>query len=275
MVTGGGAAVDTTDVALMLDNNGHMHPGARGVTLRELVRRDVRKLINDLVSVDIRWMKIGDAMAKELADLLRKCPRVTSLDVQDNFISCIGCMEIAKACASHAHIATLNLSGNRIADLGAAVVSSMLMANSSLTHLDLCGNRLERQATEGIGGGLRGNTTLQALLLDENFFGDEGANELGWALTYNSTLRTLSLRGNVCCPAPPRPASGVPGSSALFPTSACPLARASLHLPRCSRPASDRRPHIARNAGDHKRRCKHAVGRNRQESRVGEIGSVR
>jgi len=206
MVTGrgGGAAVDTTDVALRLDNNGHMHPGARGVTLRELVRRDVRKLMNDLVSVDIRWMKIGDAMAKELADLLRKCPRVTSLDVQDNFISCIGCMEIAKACASHAHIATLNLSGNRIADLGAAVVSSMLMANSSLTHLDLCGNRLERQATEGIGGGLRGNTTLQALLLDENFFGDEGANELGWALTYNSTLRTLSLRGNVCCPAPPR-----------------------------------------------------------------------
>ena len=204
VVAGGrvdGGRVDTTDVALIFGADGHLRPGAGGCPLRDLVRRDVRKLMDLLVSIDIRWVKIGDTMAKELADLLRKCPSVTSLDVQDNFITCIGCMELARALSTpQTRVASLNLSGNRVADLGAATVSSMLLANSSLTHLDLSGNRLERQAMEGIGGGLRGNTTLKTLLLDENFFGDEGANELGWAITYNSTLRTVSLRGNVCCP---------------------------------------------------------------------------
>ena len=203
MVVDGGrdAAVDTTNLALIFGADGHLRPGAGGLTLRDLVRRDERKLIDLLVSIHIRWVKIGDTMAKELADLLRKCPNVTSLDAQDNFITCIGCMELARALSTpHTRVASLNLSGNRVADLGAATVSSMLLANSSLMHLDLSGNRLERPAMEGIGGGLRGNTTLQTLLLDENFFGDEGANELGWASAENSTLRTLSLRGNVCYP---------------------------------------------------------------------------
>ena len=90
---GGGmalAGVDVVEVPLMMDNDGRLCPNARGIVLRDLVRRDVSKLIQGLSTIDIRWKKIGDRMAKELADLLRKCPKVRSLDVQDNFIGCIG-----------------------------------------------------------------------------------------------------------------------------------------------------------------------------------------
>ena len=190
-------AVDDVDVPLMMDNDGNMRASERGIVLREFVRRDVRKLMEGLVSIDIRWKKIGDRMAKEIADVIRKCPKVTSLDVQDNFVGCIGCMEISKALSQHKHITSLNLSGNSIADLGAAVLSSMLTVNNSLTHLDLSANKLEQQAMQGIGGGLRGNTTLKTLLLADNFFADEGAIELGWAISYNHTIHTLSIRGNV------------------------------------------------------------------------------
>jgi hypothetical protein len=191
------SGVDVDEVPLMMDNDGRLYPSARGMVLRDFVRRDLTKLMEGLVTIDIRWKKIGDTMAKELADLLRKCPKVRSLDVQDNFISCIGCMEISKALCQHQRITSVNLSGNRIADLGAAVLSSMLTVNTSITHLDLSGNRLEQQAMQGIGGGLRGNTCLQTLLLDDNFFRDDGAIELGWAIQYNHTMRTLSIRGNV------------------------------------------------------------------------------
>lgn len=54
-----------------------------------LARLLVRSL-SDLVHINIRWKKVGDVMAKEVADLLRKCARVQTLDMQDNFIGCIG-----------------------------------------------------------------------------------------------------------------------------------------------------------------------------------------
>jgi len=193
--------VDDTNILVMLDNAGHLRPSERGMTLREMVRRDVRKLIDGLVLIDIRWKKIGDTMAKELADLLRKCSKVYELDLRDNLIGCIGCMEISKALAQNHSccLHTLNLSGNKIADLGAAVLSSMIATNTSLTHLDLSGNKLEQQAMQGIGGGLRGNSTLHTLILDENYFSDDGAIELGWALSFNHSLRKLTLCGNVTC----------------------------------------------------------------------------
>ena len=190
-------AVDNTDIKLMLDKNGHLRPCERGLILQEMLRRDQFRLMNEMSQIIIPWKKLGNTMARDLSNLLRKCRKLELLDLENNFIGCVGCIELSKALSTHPGIRTLNLAGNKVADLGAAMLSSMLLSNTTLTHLDLSGNRLEKEAMQGLGGGLRGNTTLHTLILDENYFGDEGANELSWALTINSSLHTLSIRGNV------------------------------------------------------------------------------
>ena len=110
----------------------------------------------------------GDNSAKALADGLRHCP----------------------------NLQTLNLGGNSIGDDGAKALADGLKHCSSLQTLNLGLNIIGDDGAKALADGVKHCPNLQTLNLELNSIGDDGVRALADGLKHCSNLQTLNLGGN-------------------------------------------------------------------------------
>ena len=120
--------------------------------------------------------------------------KVTTLDLNGNYIDDAGTIALAAALPSLPMLTTLYLSLNSIGDAGTIALAAALPSLTALTKLVLCGNYIGDAGTKALAAALPSLTALTTLYLGSNSIGDDGATALAGALP--RTLTTLDLGGS-------------------------------------------------------------------------------
>ncbi|XP_067029147.1 protein NLRC3-like isoform X5 [Acropora muricata] len=139
---------------------------------------------------------IDDAIAAELAGMLKENSTLTSLHLGRNRIGDIGADALAKGLKENSTLTLLYLHHNQIGNVGADALAKGLKENSTLTSLYLFHNQIGDVGTDALAKGLKENSTLTSLRLEHNQIGDVGADALAKGLKENSTLTSLYLDHN-------------------------------------------------------------------------------
>eukprot|EP00662_Eupelagonemidae_sp_cell21_P026921 gene26920-55745_t len=111
--------------------------------------------------------------ASDVAELIKKHPGLTCLDLSTNKIGSEGAKTIAAAMSENSTITDLDLSGCQIGQGAGKAIAA-----TKLERLLLNGNQMKIYGTEDIMKGLRQNTCLTSLGLFFNAGGDKSSPEL-------------------------------------------------------------------------------------------------
>jgi len=123
---------------------------------------------------------------------------LSTVELQDNQIAEVGCINLSTALVENKSIKTLKLGGNKIGDEGLKHILTALCTNDDLhiEHLDLMNNLICNDAGSKLAQLVKTNTTLLTLDLSCNSIGDHTIDKLSSALEHNTTLQELNLAFN-------------------------------------------------------------------------------
>ena len=148
-----------------------------------------------LQTLDFKKDSIGDDGARALADGLKHCPNLQTLHLWH-----IGCDDGARGFADglkHCpNLQTLDLGINSIGDDGAKAIADCLKHCPNLQRLDLKLNDIGDDGTKALADSLKHCPNLQTLNLRTNIIGDDGAKALADGLKHCPNLQTLDLERN-------------------------------------------------------------------------------
>ena len=133
--------------------------------------------------------------AKALANALKTCTDLISLDLSNNEIGRDGAEALADALSPCTSLTSLNLSGNSIGDSGAKAFADILK-KLSLHKLDISGNSIDHNGIEALANALKSHTHLTSFNISSNLIGDSGAEILADALKKSIKLTSLELSNN-------------------------------------------------------------------------------
>ena len=165
-----------------------------GVGVRALA--DSLKHCPNLQTLNLRGSSIGDDGARALAGGLKHCPNLQTLNLGGSSIGGDGARALAGGLKHCPNLQTLNLGGNSIGDDGARALADGLKHCPNLQTLDLKFNSIGDDGARALAGGLKHCPNLQTLYLGWNSIGDDGARALADGLKHCPNLQTLNLEEN-------------------------------------------------------------------------------
>ena len=168
-----------------------------------IIRDDGAKALADglrnchsLQTLNLEDNNISDDGANALADCLRNCHSLQTLNLEDNEISADGAEALAD-CLSNCHsLKTLNLACNGISDDGAKALADCLKNCHTLQILNFEMTNISDSGTKALADCLRNCHSLQTLNLACNEISDDGAEALADCLRNCHSLQTLNLASN-------------------------------------------------------------------------------
>ena len=102
-----------------------------------------------------------------MGDLISKCPRLMSLNLQGNHIKSEGAQYLAEALKECTNLQSLNLNNNKIKTNGAMMVTELLFTHDKLLSLNLGNNKIDHDGVIGILSVLNSsNYNLEELNID-------------------------------------------------------------------------------------------------------------
>lgn len=148
-------------------------------------------------AVDLRYNRITDAGAEELARLLQNAPQLVELNLMCNELSDRGAALIAGALRGNRTLRSLRMNGNKIGDAGGMHFAQMLQVNEALQELDLGDCDLGIEAFIALVTVMRQNSTVTSLNLNRPLLWtkqEEHVYHIAQMLKVNKTLRELHLQ---------------------------------------------------------------------------------
>ena len=150
----------------------------------------------NLQTLDLGHNSIGDDGAKALADCLKHCPNLQTLDLRYNSVGDNGAKALADGLKHCPNLQTLDLWYNSVGDDGAKALADGLKHCPNLQTLDLRSNSIGDDGAKALADGLKHCPNLQTLKLGFNSVGDNDAKALADGLKHCPNLQTLDLRSN-------------------------------------------------------------------------------
>jgi Ran GTPase-activating protein (RanGAP) involved in mRNA processing and transport len=174
------------------------HAQIDDVHVRVLIDSLIKDVNNDVDEILLNHNNITDIGACDLFNrLMRRCDRITSLELFGNRIGDESCYAIAEMLSSNSNLKRLKLGDNMIGATGAHALAQGLRHNTSLTQLHLGGNRIQVQGLQSIAEALIDNATLTSLGLRDNDVGPDGMAMLAKTLRSSTcALSDIQLKGN-------------------------------------------------------------------------------
>ena len=125
---------------------------------------------------------LGDAGAKELAEVIKVNKVLQRIDLTYNRIGNAGAQALAEAIKVHKTLKRIDLTYNKISDAGALALAEAIQANNTVTEIILDRNSIGNDGAGALAEAVRVNQTLTTLPLDRNNIGDAGAQALAEAV---------------------------------------------------------------------------------------------
>eukprot|EP00759_Apiculatamorpha_spiralis_P032149 PhF_6_TR33689/c0_g1_i2/m.49380 len=159
--------------------------------VKELV--NVLKKNPNITSLELGDNNLGDEGVSLLSDSLGNHGTLKSLDVQYNGIGRGGAQEIARMLSTNSVLRTLDVQLNNLGKEGAALIAEALHVNHTLTSLNIGHNNIMDEGCSAIARMLKTNTTLESLGMTNNNIGNDGAQTLATMLQQNKSLTALEV----------------------------------------------------------------------------------
>ena len=154
------------------------------------------KCCTNLQTLDLSSNSIGSEGAVSLAEGLKCCTNLQTLDLSYNSIGSEDAVSLAEGLKCCTNLQTLDLSSNSIGSEGAVPLAEGLKCCTNLQTLDLSSNSIGSGGAVSLAEGLKCCTNLQTLDLSSNSIGSEGAVSLAGGLKCCTNLQTLDLSLN-------------------------------------------------------------------------------
>lgn len=137
--------------------------------------------------------------ANAIAESLKRNAALRNLYLDVNYVGDVGAISIAESLRSNETLESLSLENNEFGDAGAEAIADSLCRNDTLAILDLSVNRIGDGGAEAIATALRRNSTIKELDLSYTSIGDRGAAAIARSLRHNTSLKVLRLwpNGNI------------------------------------------------------------------------------
>ena len=153
-------------------------------------------------AVDFSYCRLAPADCTAVVDVLKSCQQISLINLYDNNIGSLGCVEIVKLFDNgNCKLSSLNLGDNNITDDGVKQLSNALVNNNcKLSSLNLRGNNITDEGVKQLSNALvNNNCKLSSLYLANNNITAEGVKQLSKALVNNNCkLSRLKLwRNNI------------------------------------------------------------------------------
>jgi Ran GTPase-activating protein (RanGAP) involved in mRNA processing and transport len=153
----------------------------------------------DVERVYIGGYYFGDAMIKDLIDVLMKFPKIQAIDLSANKIGDDGAKYISEVLKKNTSVEVVGLANNKIGGDGAKCLSDLLVENQTIAEVDLRNNIIGDDGAKYLSDLLVKNHTIAKVDLRNNIIGDDGVKCLSNGLETNKTVKTLILSGNHIC----------------------------------------------------------------------------
>jgi hypothetical protein len=150
----------------------------------------------NLEELNLSNCRINDDGALGIATSLEKHPKITKLNLSNNFISAKGANYIAAAIAARANIAIVELdfSNNIIGDSSMVMIDQLVSCKPSFHTLKLNQNQFGDDGSKILANRLKQNQTLRHLEFSENLLmSTKGLNAIVEAARYNPTIKVLKV----------------------------------------------------------------------------------
>eukprot|EP01006_Ploeotia_vitrea_P025629 TRINITY_DN58534_c0_g1_i1.p1 TRINITY_DN58534_c0_g1~~TRINITY_DN58534_c0_g1_i1.p1 ORF type:complete len:330 (-),score=148.08 TRINITY_DN58534_c0_g1_i1:80-1069(-) len=149
-----------------------------------------------VTSLSVVHCGLDDALATQLAEVVRSTQTLVEVDLSRNKIGNEGASALAKALAENESVRTLDLGTNKIGDVGATAIAHALAKNETLWRLHLQRNAVQSFGAEALARALKKNASLVALNLRNNELLDDGASELAKGLRVNKGVTYVDVGSN-------------------------------------------------------------------------------
>ena len=170
------------------------------VTCIKLTSDQIKILSDSLdqctTSLYLAYCRIGDNGAKALAEGLKHCMNLQTLNLNNNSIGADGAKALAEGLKHCTNLHKLNLHWNKIGDDGVKVLAEGLKHCTNLHTLDLHWNEIGDDGVKVLAEGLKHCTNLHTLDLHWNKIGADSAKALAEGLKHCTNLHTLDLSLN-------------------------------------------------------------------------------
>jgi hypothetical protein len=113
------------------------------MSLDKMLLEMVRNNDITLVSLDLRYNQIRDAVAKDLCDALKHNSTLTALDLEGNKIGTAGAKDLCDALKHNSTLTSLKLLFNQIGAAGAKDLSAAIIHNNILASINLFNNQID------------------------------------------------------------------------------------------------------------------------------------
>ena len=155
------------------------------------------QVLGKLISIDISCNYIDvNGGAEAVADSLKNCEYIESLDLSDNKISDAGAVALSDCLTGCSKLMNLNISYNDISNSGLSVLTYLIRYCNKLVTLNLSHNNIDFKAygAEAIANALKTCTFLCSLDLSYNKVYNTGLKALVGFLKQSKTLEKLALQ---------------------------------------------------------------------------------
>ena len=139
---------------------------------------------------------LGDAGAKELAEVIKVNKTLKRIDLTYNQIGNAGAQALAEAIKGNKTLKRIDLTYNKISDAGALALAEAIQVNNTVTEMIVDRNSIGDDGARSLAQAIQTNHVMSALHLDRNNIGDAGAQALAEAVRVNQTLTALFLSRN-------------------------------------------------------------------------------
>ena len=154
------------------------------------------KSCTNLQSLNLHFNCIGSDGAAALAEGLKSCTNLQTLDLHSNNIGSDGAAALAEGLKSCTDLQALNLNENNIVSDGAAALAESLKSCTNLEVLCLDENNIGSDGAAALAESLKSCTNLKVLNVNKNNIGSDGAAALAEGLKSCTNLQTLNLYEN-------------------------------------------------------------------------------
>ena len=179
----------------------HCH-NLQSLIMHHCIHHDVKALADGLKHcTSLRTLNLSDNSicddgCKGLADGLKHCTSLRTLNLSYSSIGNDGVKALADELKHCTSLQTLNLAQNYISNDGVKVLADKLKLCTSLQTLNLSANGIGNDGVKALADGLKHCTSLQTLNLSYSSIGNDGVKALADKLKYCTSLQTLDLSAN-------------------------------------------------------------------------------
>lgn len=149
-----------------------------------------------LLGLNMGWIKLGVAGAKQLGAALRRNTHLRHLTLRWNHMGPEEAVLFLEGLAENRSLTTLDFDENPIGPEGMKCLAKALEGNQTLTDLHVTRTDLGEEGAKYLSEMLKTNKTLKLLAVSVNRFGPNGMMILAEGLALNQTLRYLDLSSN-------------------------------------------------------------------------------